>query len=178
MKFTLIAWLLLGGPVLAQDISSQWHESQSTNQAAATSIGTIDQPTASPASSFLSAPALTIQASATAPVDTPARPTEPGSPSLPSSPTVPLSPDLPIQPTAPRSYFLGQQDTVPTTPTPPQEVQTSPATGDKGPSIVLGNADSKGSMLATSTPWVASRAMESMENLSRTLNSLVKVKTD
>ena len=33
-------------------------------------------------------------------------------------------------------------------------------------------------MLATSTPWVASRAMESMENLSRTLNSLVKVKTD
>lgn len=166
MKSTILALLFLGGPVLAQDISNQSFSTVSSNQAAVTSVGTIDQPSPTRTDSTASQPT---------------QPTQPSSmltASAPAQVTPPLSPTQPSAPTAPLPILLAQQVSQPTPSSAPLEPQRPTPSADPSTPIVLGSNESPMPLLPPNTNPVAARTIESMQNLSYTLNNLVKVRSN
>jgi hypothetical protein len=166
MKFTILPLLLIAVPVLAQDISNQPSNGQPSNQAAVTSVGTIDQPSSARGES------------------NPSQPTSPTQPSAmltaspPSQAIPPLSPTQPSAPTAPLPILLAQQVSQPTPASAPLEPQQPTPSANPPAPIVLNSSDLANMNLQPNANPVASRTIESMQNLSNTLNNLIKVKSN
>lgn len=157
MKSTVYALLLVGGGVLAQDISNPPATSTLSNQASATAFGTIDQPTATRPDYDPSQPSQPSQSSATLAVSTTTQPTAPLSPGLPTSPT---------SPTAPLSALVPQYPSQPT----PSATPPAP--------IVVSSSDNTTPPLQYGAHALAIRTVESLQNMSNSLNNLIKFKTN
>ena len=166
MKSIVYTLLLVGGSVLAQDISSPAAGYATSTTTPTTTFGTIDQPTATRPDYNPSQPTPPSQSSAILPVSAPQQPTAPLSPGLPTSPTAPLSALVPQQPSQPAQS---------SSPTEPQ--QPTPSANPPTP-VVVGSADSTAPSLQSSAHTLAARTLESLQNMSNSLNNLVRIKSN
>lgn len=165
MKSHVLALLVLGGNVLAQDISNQPSGTFLSNQASETSFGTIDQPTAYRTDYNPSQPTQPSPPSATQPA------------SAPFQPTAPMSPGQPTSPTAPQSTLSPQQPSQPAQISSPSEPQQPTPSANPPTPIVVGSTDNTVPPLQSSAHALAARTLESLQNMSNSLNNLVKVKS-
>ncbi len=164
MKTVLTSLLAFSGSVFAQDISANL---ATTTLMAATSQGTIDQPWTVSAVSSASEPTRPSQPSIASP---PCAPPPPRAP-LPTS--APLSPDQPQLPSVPLTALLPHQPTPTSSPMEPQ--QPTPSAPLPTP-VIVNSADVAGTS-RTTTQAFATRTFESLQNVSNTLNNLIKVKS-
>jgi hypothetical protein len=159
MKTTAYALLILGSNVLAQDISNP----QTTSSSTLTST-TIDQPTAALWSNYgLSQATQASPPSSTLPASTPLQASAPSSPGLPTAPTAPLSVLAPQQPSQPSS-----------TTTPQEPLQPTPSA--MPPSPIQVTTDSPSPMAQNSAHMLATRTLESLQNMTISLNNLVRTR--
>lgn len=164
MKSTFIVLLLGSAAAWSQDISTP--QDQATPPFAATSQGTIDQPSADPTGfspSQATQPSLT---STGLPASAPLQPTAPLSPGLPTSPLSALAPLQPSQPSQPSPTTAASK---PQAPTPSADAPTP---------LIVSSVDGTSPPLQSGAQVLVARTVESMQYLSNSLHNLVRIKNN